>query len=289
MAHASDGERLVVVHADDVGMNHGANKAFVELYRSGICTAGSIMVPCPWFPEIARMARENPDLDVGVHLTLNADMAPYRWRPLTGPGRGLTDPDGFFWAEMPDVRLHADPEAVEQELRAQIETALAAGIDVTHLDCHMGTAMMPEFVTIYERLGAEFRLPLLLMRDFSTFSAMAYAGPAGTGPFDAALARAAARGNPVVDMQYETPWDWPDGIEAAYRDLFSSIPEGLSWLALHFNAPGEIEAIDHEAAFRVGEYEFFRDGRATALMAEYGLQPVGIREWRERMHSSGRA
>ncbi|MBW8727648.1 MAG: ChbG/HpnK family deacetylase [Inquilinus limosus] len=196
--------RLVVVHGDDVGVSHGANTAFLELARLGLCTAGSVMVPCPWFPEIASIARDNPGLDLGVHLTLNSDMKPYRWRPLTGVSKeGLTDPDGYFWAEVPDVRRNADPEAVERELRAQVEAALAAGIDVTHLDCHMGTAMMPEFVAIYERLGAHYRLPILLMKDYMTFSVMDYVGPVTTAEFNAASAKAQQRGNPVVDLQLD--------------------------------------------------------------------------------------
>ncbi|GLQ56346.1 polysaccharide deacetylase family protein [Devosia nitrariae] len=276
--------RFVVVHEDDVGVSHGANTAFLELSRTGVCTAGSVMVPCPWFPEIAALARDNPDLDLGVHLTLNSDMRPYRWRPLTGISNdGLTDPDGYFWSEVPDVRRHADPGAVERELRAQIDAALAAGIGVTHLDCHMGTAMMPEFVAIYERLGADYRLPILIMKDYLTFSVMDYVGPVTTAEFDAASARAQQRGNPVVDLQLETPWEWPAGIEAAYRDLFALVPQGLSWLALHFNAPGDIELIAEEAAIRIGEYEFFRSGRASELMAEFGIEPVGVREWRDRM------
>ena len=276
--------RFVVVHEDDVGISHGANTAFRELTRLGLCTAGSVMVPCPWFAEIAAIARDNPELDLGVHLTLNSDMKPYRWRPLTGvSNRGLTDPDGYFWAEVPDVRRNADPAAVERELRAQIEAALAAGIDVTHLDCHMGTAMMPEFVTVYERLGADYRLPILLMKDYMTFSVMDYVGPVTTAEFDAASGRARQRGNPIVDLQLETPWAWPQGIEAAYRDLFSRVPEGVSWLALHFNAPGEIEHMASDAAFRTGEYEFFRSRRAAELMAEFGIVPMGVRNWRDRM------
>jgi predicted glycoside hydrolase/deacetylase ChbG (UPF0249 family) len=282
--------RFVVVHEDDIGVSHGANTAFLELSRLGMCTAGSVMVPCPWFPEAAALARDNPDLDLGVHLTLNSDMRPYRWRPLTGvSNEGLTDPDGYFWAEVPDVRTHARPEAVERELRAQIETALAAGIDVTHLDCHMGAAMMPEFVAIYERLGADYQVPILLMKDYLTFSVMDYVGPVTTAEFDAASAKARRRGNAVVDLQLETPWTWPQGIEAAYRELFARVPPGVAWLALHFNAPGEIEVISDEAAIRVGEYEFFRSGQAAELMAEYGIQPVGVRAWRDQMQGTSLA
>lgn len=278
-------EKFVVIHEDDIGLSHGANTAFRDLWALGRCTAGSVMVPCPWFPEAAAMARNHPELDMGVHLTLNSDMGPYKWRPLTGGEGGLVDAGGYFWSEVPDTRRNASPEAVERELRAQIETALAAGIDVTHLDCHMGTAMMPEFIAVYGRLGAEFGLPLLLMRDYRSFSVMTYVGPVTIGEYEAVLDTAEARRNPVVDMQFETPWGHPDTIEQAYRRLFQSIPDGLSWLALHFNAPGDIEAIDKEAHFRISEYEFFRSGRATDLMAEYDLTPIGVRSWRERMQA----
>ena len=90
-------------------------------------------------------------------------MKPYRWRPLTGVSKeGLTDPDGYFWAEVPDVRRNADPEAVERELRAQVEAALAAGIDVTHLDCHMGTAMMVcEMASGGVRNAATTKMPMI--------------------------------------------------------------------------------------------------------------------------------
>jgi hypothetical protein len=147
----------------------------------------------------------------------------------------------------------------------------------------MGTAMMPEFVGIYERLGADYNLPLLLMEDYRTFSVMDYVGPVTTAEYDAARDRAAARGNPVVALQLETVWSWPDGIEAAYRDLFASVPPGVSWLALHFTAPGDVELFDVEAAIRTGEYAFFRDGRAKALMDAFGLVPIGLRDWQERL------
>ena len=74
----------VVIHQDDVGMCHGANTAFVELARAGAITSGSVMVPCPWFTEIAEIAAADPALDLGVHLTLTAEKAHYRWRPISG-------------------------------------------------------------------------------------------------------------------------------------------------------------------------------------------------------------
>ena len=116
-------QQRIVMHADDVGMCHGANTAFVELSKHGSITAGSVMVPCPWFPEIAEVAASDSSLDVGVHLVLNAEQQHYRWRPLSNPSpaAGLTDDDGFFWSKVADVRANAHPEAVEEEWRAQLD------------------------------------------------------------------------------------------------------------------------------------------------------------------------
>ena len=164
----AQGRRALVIHEDDVGMTHGSNVAFRELSARGVVSSGSVMAPCPWFPETLEIAAAEPGLDLGVHLTLNAEKRPVKWRPLTRPppSAGITDEAGYFWASPADVRRHAEPEAVEAELRAQIDAAIAGGIDVTHLDAHCGAVMSPKFLPIYRRLGEAYDLPVVMMRRF---------------------------------------------------------------------------------------------------------------------------
>jgi predicted glycoside hydrolase/deacetylase ChbG (UPF0249 family) len=283
------GQRLVVIHEDDVGMTHGANTAFVELTALGTCSSGSVMVPCPWFPETVEMASANDALDLGVHLTLTSEKRPYRWRPLTAPPRsaGLADEIGYFWPDVPNVRRHAAPEAVEAELRAQIETALAAGLDVTHLDAHMGTVMCPEFVDIYLRLGREYRLPILLVKDYNTFNPRLYSGPLSTAAYDAAVADARGQGFPVFELVLETPWQRTTDAATAYRGMFQSLPDGLSFLSLHFNAPGDFEVVEPEYAhIRTEEYALFKTGRIAEWLREFDLKAIGLREIRERLRAT---
>jgi hypothetical protein len=280
--------RLVVIHGDDVAMTHGANAAFAELSTIGTCSAGSVMVPCPWFPEVAEMAATNGTFDVGVHLTLTSEKQPYRWRPLTTPPRsaGLTDELGYFWADVPSVRRSAVPEAVETELRAQIDTALAAGIDVTHLDAHMGAVNMPEFVDIYLRLGRDYKVPILLVRDIVRFYPTQYSEPLARDRYNAAVTEARADGFPICELISETPWHRESDLETTYHEIFRSVPYGLSFFAFHFNTPGDFEVVEPEyARIRTEEYALFKTPKISEWLREYSLETVGFRDIRSSLRS----
>jgi chitin disaccharide deacetylase len=95
------------------------------------------------------MCRQNPEMDMGVHATLNSEWESYRWAPVSTRelSSGLLDEAGYFHQWHAAVYDNAKPEAVAVEVNAQIERALAAGIDVTHVDSHMGTIMSPLFVS----------------------------------------------------------------------------------------------------------------------------------------------
>jgi predicted glycoside hydrolase/deacetylase ChbG (UPF0249 family) len=280
--------KRVVIHEDYVGMTHGANAAFVELSDFGTCSSGSVMVPCPWFPEAAEIAGQRPDLDLGVHLTLTSEQKPYRWRPLTAPPRSasLSDELGYFWPDVPTARK-AHPEAVEAELRAQIEAALAAGIDVTHFDAHMGTAQMPEFIRIYRRLGHEYRVPVLLVKDLSRYNPASYAGPVNAADYEAEIAVARADGDPIFDIVHETLWlRTADAETDYYRSIFSDIPEGLTFFSMHFNTPGDFEAVNlWSSRFRTEEYALFRTPLVKKWIEEFQLEVIGMRGFREELRA----
>jgi len=153
-------QRLVIINCDDVGSSHAANLACEAAMREGVATSGTLMVPCPWAREaVSRFA----DLDLGVHLTFTAEYDAYRWRALTGAA-SLHDDEGYMPRTAAEALARATPEDVRREARAQIEQALAWGVDVTHLDAHMGFIQIdPRMAEIYIELAAEFRLPLRML------------------------------------------------------------------------------------------------------------------------------
>jgi len=159
LGHSPD-DRLVILSCDDLGSCHAANVGVFRAIRDGAATCASLMVPAPWAGYAAKLSL--PTDDLGVHLTLNAEHECYRWGPITH-APSLQSGEGGFPRTLEDLWEHADHAEVLRELRAQIERALAWGLDVTHLAPHLtAITLRPEFFDVYLELAVEFALPIRL-------------------------------------------------------------------------------------------------------------------------------
>ena len=281
----------LMIHADDVGMCHGANSAFVELSNAGSITCGSVMVPCPWFAEIASIAAADASLDLGVHLTLNSEKPHYRWAPVSRAGRssGLVDDGGFMWRDVATLRRHADPGAVEGEWRAQIDRALTVGIDVTHLDAHMGSALAPEWCEAYIRVGLDYRLPVLITSTVALYGPNNHLAGFDQTLFEPFVAQARAAGLPVFDRVLETNFDRPADLAADYPTMLTGLTDDLVFCAFHpcVRSAGEIEVIEPDQFHvRTDEYELFRQPSWRAWLAEQQFELIGMRELRDHWRSA---
>src|SRR5215217_8968424 len=161
--------KLLIVHADDLGMAHSVNAATIKALETGLVNSGSIMVPCPWLSEIAAFARANPQADLGLHLTLTSEWTSLRWGPVSSLDRvsSLLDKDGYFRLTESEAAAQADPKQVEMEITAQIEKARALGIQPTHLDSHMGTLYQSKALfEVFLRVARSQKLPVRVARDW---------------------------------------------------------------------------------------------------------------------------
>ena len=259
--------RAAVVHVDDLGMSHAANQGGFAALAAGPATCGSVMVPCPWFPDAAARARADPSLDLGVHLTLNAEYDSYRWGPVLGAGAvpSLVDGEGYLPRTVEEVVDTADLDEVDRELRAQIDRALEAGIDVTHLDSHMGTMFHPGFYDIYLQLGRDYRLPLFVFRN----------------PESEKTIRLEADGWPLFDGFCADSLDFEPGEGQTHnRRRIRELGRGLNYLICHAAEAGpELSAITDSAHARDFERTFYggepghRALRAGAV-ATLGMRPL---------------
>lgn len=282
-------ERVAVIHVDDIGMCHAANEGAFEALANGPASCGSVMVPCPWFPEAAARARENPRLDLGVHLTLNAEWEHYRWGPVSGRSAvpSLVMRDGGLPRTALETVQRARPEEVEIELRAQVERALAAGIDVTHLDAHMGTVLFPPFAPIYARLARDYRLPVFAVRpDAKALAARGFAGAVAV--FEALVAQLDPAAIPVLDGFDVDSLDFPPGDGLAHnRRRLERLGPGVSWLVCHAAKGGEeLEAITPRGAHaRDFERTFYGGESGRRALEEAGIRSIGMRALRDLLRA----
>lgn len=269
-------DRTLILHHDDLGASRSANRAFVELFDLGVVTCGSVMVPCPWFADLAAIARDRPDLDIGVHLTLTSEFVRCRWRPMTG-ALGLTDISGHFPATSAEAAVF-EPGLVLAELTAQIDAALGAGIDVTHLDTHMLSLCFPTLLPVYLQLGATYDLPVVLTRDAGRFL------PRGSD-LTAAFRTLDQRGLPPIRSFLHTPFGNLTPGPDTYAAIFDQAVPGLNFCAFHFAAPGDMDWMSDDAPTRIAEYRLFASGWAGRFLADRGFQLSGTRALRDRMRA----
>jgi hypothetical protein len=215
--------RLLVVHADDLGMAHSVNRATFQALERGLVTSASILVPCPWFPEVARWAQSHPEADLGIHLALNSEWTGYRWGPVSSAGAvpSLLDADGYLPLTEQVVVSRARVQEVERELRAQIDRAQSAGLRLSHIDSHMATLFRSrELFETYRRVGASYGLPVLVERQGARGGAQA---AWQTGVPDALIDRVLSISPGVKTADWMT----------AYENLLAPLPPGVYQLIVH--------------------------------------------------------
>jgi predicted glycoside hydrolase/deacetylase ChbG (UPF0249 family) len=282
-------DRVVIIHADDIGMCQASLPALADLLDAGLISSAATMVPCAWFPEVAAFCRENRDVDMGVHLTLTCEYRSYRWGPIStrDPASGLLDDEGYFHPGPDGVFVHAAPEAVARELVTQLERARSAGIDVTHIDTHQASVLHSRLLKAYTDLATESRLPLMLPRkDAAGWQALIQAmGLAIDWETACLLAQAVdglqAQGIPLVDHATMLPLDRPQDRVAQARQMFEALPPGLTHFVLHpaVDTP-ELRAITPDWPSRVADYQAFSSRELREYVRRSGVQVIGYRELR---------
>ena len=284
--------RVVIFHADDVGMCHGTNVAFLELMEAGILTCGSVMMPCAWSPEILLTARENPSLDLGVHMTFNSEWQGYRWGPLStrDPASGLIDENGWFHHRPPMTMAHLNVEAAVVEMHAQIDYARNHELDFTHIDSHMGCAINPPLLPHFIELGFTHNVPVLITREVDDDIVSLTGGGAAASEYLDLVASVEARGMPLVDRFRITPgYDsvGKGGAPEYYETILRELQPGVTFFSLHPNAPGEIESLTPmKAHWRTFEHQYFQSDRLRDFIKAEGIETIGYRAIRDVMRNA---
>lgn len=257
-------------------MCRSVNAAAIAAFASGVVNSGSVMVTCPSFSEVAAYARNHPELDIGIHLTLTCVRGEYAYDPILPRKRvpSLLDRDGYMYesAEMAAARLA--PREAELEICAQIEAARAFGIEPTHLDSHMGTLYQNKALCeTLLRVARHYKLPVLISAEWL---AVAKFLPSVLKPSDIIINRAIMVGLGRVPP----PALWG----TFYTGALKSIRPGVTQIIIHpAYETAEMRAAtmnceDFGAAWRQRDFDFFTGEAACRALKENKLRLI---TWRE--------
>lgn len=287
-----DDARVVVLHADDIGMCQATLPAYERALVAGVLSSAATMVPCPWYPAAAALCRARaaqPQLDMGVHLTVNSEWVHYRWGPLStrDPASGLLDGAGFFHARAYGIEDHADLSALRQELRMQVERALADGIDVTHVDTHMLTLFHPRLLPVYVDTALAFDLPLFLLRTPAANFNAARVPAQQEEQVQALLSTLEARGVPLFDHLDVLSLSEPhDRLAQGIRAL-EVTPPGLTYFLIHpASDTPELRALAPDWRCRVADADLFASEAWRQAVADSGVRVIDWRTLRDLVRSA---
>lgn len=288
------GSRVLILHVDDVGMSWESNQGAIEATTKGVATSVSMMMPCPWIPGFFHYLKEHPNVDAGLHITLNSEWKDYRWAPVTGKlaSPGLVDAEGALWPTVESLIKNAKPEEVEAEIRAQVDRARAMGFEPTHMDSHMGAIFArPEYLLRYIKVGIEFKIPVMLPGGHNTMI-----GQQSTQVELAQLRETGkmlwSAGFPVLDDIHNASYTWQYPANLADADLqkfatgkyiesIQTLKPGLTLVIMHCTMPSEtFQNISSSGTLRKGDLLAMTDPAFKAFLEK---EKIILTTWREVM------
>lgn len=267
-------DRVLIVNIDDVGMHPDYDKAAFELIDHNKAQTMSLMVPAPNFTLSAKIAAAR-NLPVGLHLTLTNEWQEKQpWGGVLPPSKvpSLYNPQGLLWATTQEVLEHADIKEIEQELRAQIDTALQAGLNITHIDAHMLVLMQnAELVNLFYNLANDYQLAAV----YQGF----WFNPSKQKSITSELQQVGAVVPDVYYMQYnpdERRAD-PDIAEQKYRHMVETLQYGINHLAIHpsYNTPSAAEAMQ-DMVLRESDFAIWRADKIHQLIKQEDIKTSNL-------------
>ena len=278
------GKKVIILHADDIGMCEEANISVKPQLINNHIQSAAIMMPCEYAEEFVEWAKERPNMDIGLHLTLTSEWKEYRWGPVADVKEipGLIDPDGKFWHEVPGVAKHASAEEVEKEIRAQIEKSIALGYRPDHIDTHMGTLYgRPDYVEVFYKVAEEYGIPAnaIELSDslvVEQFKKIGY-------PIDDNVIKLAANYTlPKVDNFTSAPKakTYEEKI-TKFKELIQSLKPGITEIIFHPSVETDnLKSITGSWQQRVWEAKMFSD---PDLIKFFENEGIIFTNWKEMM------
>ena len=282
--HFPTGKKVIILHADDIGMCEEANIAAIDYLKNDHIQSAAVMMPCSYAADMIKWAKKNAKEDIGLHLTLTSEWKTYRWGPVSPLDEVATllDPDKKLWRDVPSVVTHATAADVEEEIRAQIEKSLALGYRPDHIDTHMGTLYAhPDYIKAFLTVAQEYNIPANVI-DVSDSAVLAEFKKMGYPITNEVVKMFAAYKLPKLDYFTSVPngATYEEKMKN-FKDLIQLMKPGLTEIIFHPSVETEnLKTITGSWQQRVWEAKMFSD---PELIKFFEAEGIVFTNWNEIM------
>jgi len=219
----SESDKLLIIHADDLGLEQSVNSTSFESLKKNTVTSASVIMTTEKIDEVSNFSELNPFLDLGVHLTVTSEWKIHKWGGVLHdkdiPSL-LNDNNHFYWNKRKFTKF-SNLDEVRNELQAQIDLAFSMGINASHIDSHEGALFFdPDIFKIYLNLAKKNDLLAFVPIQASVHFDKNFPKPDHAIIFDQFfMAEAGIK---------------PEEMEKYYLDILDNLKPGLSQIIVHF-------------------------------------------------------
>ena len=269
----SENDKLLVIHADDLGLDGSVNSTSFESLKKNTITSASVIMTTEKIDEVAHFSILNPSLDLGVHLTVTSEWKIHKWGGILHnkdiPSM-LNSDNHFYWNKRKFTKF-SHLEEVRNELQAQIDLALSMGINVSHIDSHEGALFFdPDIFKMYLNLAKKNNLLAFIPIQASVHFDENFPKPDHAIIFDQFfMAEAGIK---------------PDEMEKYYLDILDDLKPGLSQIIVHFGLHNDNMKditqgkIDYGSLWREIDYNVINSEKFIKSIEENNIKLISYKD-----------
>lgn len=270
-------DKRLIINCDDFGQSAAMNKAIMHILEEGKASSATIMAPAPGFEEAAAWSARRHQTNVGLHLTLTSEFEALRWSSLTGHP-SLHDESGYQYRTVKEFEERAETKAVIREIHAQYDLVQKSGIQISHVDNHMGSlygietgrSFLPQMFWTISRWGLPSRFFRYIYKEDPLLSSLSDI----ERPVALASGLADTFGVPIPDYLLSHPFvkqeeETYESFKQSILEKLYKLPDGVSETYVHPGAddPWSLANIPNWEK-RVWEYRLLFDDDFTYTLRD---------------------
>tara|TARA_B100001057_G_C22855401_1_gene952490 strand:+ start:2770 stop:3747 length:978 start_codon:yes stop_codon:yes gene_type:complete len=266
-------DKLLLIHADDLGLSKSVNETSLESLLNNTVSSASVIMNAKKVQEIADFSNNNPEIDLGVHLTVTSEWKIHKWGgilPKNDIQSLLNSQNNFYWNKRKFTK-YQKLDQLYNELQAQVDLAISMGMNVSHIDSHEGALFFdPDVFKTYLKIAEDNNLLAFVPIQASVHFNDNFPKPKNAIIFDQFFM--AEAGIKIDEM------------EEYYLNILDKLEPGLSQIIVHFGKDNDnmkkitVDKIDYGSKWRETDYKVFNSEKFLSSLKKNNIKVINYQD-----------